>query len=151
MGRKDDHLSASATQIYPPQASPAQSSSETHSDLHLNPAFENDHEVDYDGSTRRVRSLDLARLVLMVLSIAIAAAAVGCEAHTLNVYNTTRLDAEFFLPPLWPKNFDLRPTQGMVVGGAVAALVGLVYVLVGVVPLVSCSSEPFLRGSLGRT
>jgi hypothetical protein len=84
-----------------------------------------------------MRILDVARLALMVLAIGAAAAVVGCEAHTLRLYKATRLDDGFFLPPLWPRDFDLRPTQGLMVGGAVAALAGLVYLLCGFVPVVS--------------
>lgn len=139
---QDAHLSASASQIYPPPPQSKKShskSSSAHSSFHLNPISPTSdelHEPDA-ASSRRIRILDVARLGLTVLSIAIAATVVGCHAHTLNVYNITRLDDGFWLPPMWPREFDLRPTQGMVVGGAVAALVGLVYVLVGVVPVVS--------------
>lgn len=84
-----------------------------------------------------MRILDIARLSLTVLGIAAAAAVVGCHAHTLHVYNSTRLDDAFFLPPLWPGEFDLRPTVGLLVGGAVVVLAGLIYILLGIVPVVS--------------
>ncbi len=144
MGR-DSHLSASASQIYPSASPPppprhSASTAHSHSDtFQLNPVSPSSNEDESGHATaRRIRVLNFGRLALTVLSIAVAAAVVGCEAHGLNVYNLTRLNDGFFLPPLWPRGLDLRPTQGMVVGGAVAALAGLVYVLVGVVPVVSC-------------
>lgn len=149
MGHPDAHLSAfaSATQIYPsnsPSGSagsgspPHSSHTTTHSDFQLNPISANDeHEANEASAARRIRILDVARLALTLLTIAAAAAVVGCEAHTLSVYNATQLDDGFFLPPLWPSDFDLRPSQGLLVGGAVAALTGLVYVGLGVGPVVS--------------
>lgn len=151
MGRTS-HLSASATQIYPPSSSqshspsvsvsPPRSSHTTDPEgLHPEPLSTSDEHdrSNYDDTrARRIRILDVARLALTVFGVAAAAAVVGCEAHTLSVYNFTRLDEEFFLPPLWPAGLDLRPSHGMVVGGSMAVLMGLVYVLVGVVPVVSC-------------
>lgn len=152
MGRAD-HLSASAsaTQIYP-SASPANS----HSNSPLRSSLPSSGSVnsrtnDQVGAVvnasddhrkaanycRLVRVLDVARLLLTVLCIGAAAAVVGCTGHSLHVYNTTRLSDGFSIPPLWPENFDPRTMQAMIVGGAVVVLVGLVYLLLGIVPVVS--------------
>ena len=148
MGRADAHISASATQIYPcPSESPPHSSHTTHSDQLRPVAAGSEHEFEDNGdSVRRIRFLDISRLALTVLGIGAVIVVVGCEAHSLSVYKSTRLDNGFFLPTLWPENLDLRPTQGIIVGGAVAALMGLVYVVIGVVPVVSyCLSSLFSR------
>lgn len=134
MGNRDAHLSA--TKIYPsPSPPPSSRPSSAHVDLTTQPS----HDRLPHPSFSRARILDLARLALTALGIGAAAAVVGCEAHGLSVYRSiARLDERFFLPSLWPANgFDLRPTLGLVVGGAVAAGTGLVYVLIGVVPVVS--------------
>ena len=91
---------------------------------------------------RRLRLLNLARLGLATLVVGAAAAVVGCEAHAIGFYKTSGLSGEGWdgvVPPMWPAGLDLRPAQALVVGGSVVLLVGLVYMLVGVVPLVSCS------------
>jgi hypothetical protein len=152
MGRDSAHLSASATQIYPssshshshsnspshpPSLSPPRSSAaHSRSELQLNPVSPSSSGHS-SKQPRWIRALDVARLALTVLIIGAAAAAVGCEAHALSVYNASRLYDGWALPGLWPLDFDLRPTQGMIVGGAIVLLMGLTYVGLGVVPLVS--------------
>lgn len=84
---------------------------------------------------QRMRILDIGRLGVTVLSVGAAVAVVGCEAHSWSAYKATKLDEEFPLPALWPRGLDLRPMQGVLVGGAVVALVGLVYLLCGIVPV----------------
>ncbi len=148
MARSSAHISASATQIYPPPPT-SSSNSPTHtspvsqtttantSGYNLNTFSPTEQDSSIRKAyARRIRILDVTRLAITVLSIAAAAAVVGCEAHTLSVYNATNLDEAFFLPAIWPRDFDLRPTQGLVVGGAIALLMGLLYVLVGVLPVV---------------
>jgi hypothetical protein len=91
-----------------------------------------------------IRILDLARLILTLLAIAAAAAVVGCSAHTLRVYNAMTLADGFAIPALWPGSLDLRPTKAELVGGAVVLSVAMLYVLVGVVPVVSLRYLPLL-------
>jgi hypothetical protein len=152
MGRDSAHLSASATQIYPSSSHshshsnspspprslspPRSSAAHSHSEFQLNPVSPSSSGHS-SKQPRWIRVLNVARLALTVLIIGAAAAVVGCEAHALSVYNASRLYDGWALPGLWPLDFDLRPTQGMVVGGTIVLLMGLTYVGLGVVPLVS--------------
>jgi hypothetical protein len=92
-------------------------------------------------NSRAIRLLNIAQLVLTLLAVAAAAAVIGCEAHALSVYKSTRLNEGFlgYLPPLWPvgADLDVRVTEVVVVCGCVVVLVGILGVVVGVVPLVS--------------
>ena len=88
---------------------------------------------------RRIHMVHNCRIALSVLLLGAGAAIVGCEAHTLHSYNSTHLSDEWFLP-LWPQYFDLRPTIGIMIGGAVVAATSLACLVCEVMPCVSVLS-----------
>jgi hypothetical protein len=90
-------------------------------------------------SLRLLRMIHSGRIVISVVLIAAAAAMVGCEAHALQTYNSTNLSSEWFLP-LWPQNFDLRPSIVIMVGGAVIILTSSLYLFCAVLPAVRQNS-----------
>jgi hypothetical protein len=63
-----------------------------------------------------------------VLSLLTAITILGTAGDILSVYNTTHLGEDFFLP-LWPTDFDIRPSVALVTCAAiitVSSIVGLV-------------------------
>jgi hypothetical protein len=91
----------------------------------------------YESSTRLrlLRLIHSGRIVLSVVLVAAAAAIVGCEADAIRTYNSTNLSSQWFLP-LWPQNLDLRPSIGIIVGGALIILTSSLYLLCAILPAV---------------
>lgn len=149
------HTHHHSTEIHPSTStSPSYTHSHTHStSTHASTISPSPHSPTLPTTTTSPHSrwpkiLTTTRLLLTTLSIGAAAAVVACQAHALDFYNDTNLDEGFFLPPLWPVGkglgLDLRSTQGMVVGGAVALLADVVYIGVGVVGVVSNETRSIL-------
>lgn len=90
------------------------------------------------GSRRKILILDWSRIALSLVLIAAGSAIVGCEGHALHTYNSTHLSNAWFLP-LWPQHFDLRPSIGILVGGAVVIVTSCVYLICAILPAVSNS------------
>lgn len=72
------------------------------------------------GASRIIESV---RLGLTVLSLLIGIAILAITAHALVVFNATHLSQDFLLP-LWPYNFDLRPTVAELITGCVVIVAG---------------------------
>ncbi|KAL7947371.1 hypothetical protein V8C42DRAFT_343320 [Trichoderma barbatum] len=66
-----------------------------------------------------------SRLALTVLALAAGITILGVSANGLVVYHETYLPEDFFLP-LWPSEFDLRPTAALVAGGVVVVVANIV-------------------------
>lgn len=72
---------------------------------------------------------DATRTALSVLALCAGVTVLGVSADALATYDATHVPASRLLP-LWPDNFDLRPTVAMVVcatvvvGASAASLVG---------------------------
>ncbi|KAG6002995.1 hypothetical protein E4U21_002470 [Claviceps maximensis] len=82
---------------------------------------------DFGGDQRELRTHPNVRLASAVHSIRVAVTilalsagivTLGLSADTLAVYNATHLPADYMLP-LWPENFDLRPTHALMAGGGI--------------------------------
>ena len=89
--------------------------------------FESDSQQDtqYQSRLRVIRLVDSARVGLTGLALLCGLAILGTSADSLAVYNTTHLPREFNLP-LWPDNFDLRPTITLVACSVVVVLTSAV-------------------------
>jgi hypothetical protein len=76
---------------------------------------------------RTIRAVDSARLGTTALALLMCLTVLGISANTLRVYQETHVGAEFLLP-LWPDEFNVRPTVSLVVGSSIA-LVGNIIAL----------------------
>ncbi|KAI1810904.1 hypothetical protein GGS20DRAFT_144264 [Poronia punctata] len=94
------------------------------------PVHASDYEVDprdatYRKQQSRIRLLNSVRLGLTALSLLAGVTILGATSHALIVYNNTHLPSDFNLP-LWPTEFDVRPTVALVVGSAIVVAANLV-------------------------
>jgi len=80
------------------------------------------------------------RIGLSVLTLAATIAILGTSGSALNTYERTYLSEEWLLP-LWPIEFDIRPTKGLLGSAAVIAFFSLLVIGVSVMPMVSYSSK----------
>ncbi|TDZ23976.1 hypothetical protein Cob_v002847 [Colletotrichum orbiculare MAFF 240422] len=81
--------------------------------------FEVDPEDAFPSqSVRLLRTVDAARVALTTLALVAAITILGVSADALAVYDATHVPATFLLP-LWPDDFDLRPTVALVVGSSI--------------------------------
>ncbi|AEO57763.1 hypothetical protein MYCTH_2143764 [Thermothelomyces thermophilus ATCC 42464] len=74
---------------------------------------------------RTIRMTDAARAGTTLLALLTGLTILGVSANTLRVYQGTHVSRDFMLP-LWPDEFDLRPTLSLVAGSAVVVLANLV-------------------------
>ena len=110
----------------------------------LPPTREEFEEFKGDGpsdSQRKIRVIDWSRIVLSLVLIAAGSAIVGCEGHALYTYNLMHLSDQWFLP-LWPQHFDLRPSIGILIGGAVVILTSSLSLICALLPAVSDLTAP---------
>ncbi|KAI0178224.1 hypothetical protein BJ166DRAFT_42749 [Pestalotiopsis sp. NC0098] len=78
-------------------------------------------DLQYQSQYRTIRAIDGLRLSLTLLTLLCGITVLATSGHALNVYNTTSISTSFFLP-LWPDEFDARPTVALVVGSAIVVL-----------------------------
>lgn len=102
------------------------------------PEFET-REIEQQKTIKTLRVVESARLGLTVLALVSAIVIVGTSAETLGVYNKTHLSQNFFLP-LWPTDFDIRPTIALIVCGAIIVLTSAISLAVSKLPTVSLST-----------
>ncbi|KAF4452651.1 hypothetical protein FALBO_16142 [Fusarium albosuccineum] len=98
--------------------------------------FETDvEEIQHEPSFRVLHLVDSARLGLTVLALAAGITILGVSADAIAVYNATHVPDDFLLP-LWPANFDLRPTVALVVGSVLVMLANALSLVVSKIPTV---------------
>lgn len=103
-------------------------------------------------SIHQQKGLKMARVVesvgtgLTVLALLAAITIVGTASDALAVYNTTSLGDEYFLP-LWPADFNMRPSVALVACGSIIILASAASL---VVSRISAVSTP-LCFKVGRT
>ncbi|KAI1495762.1 hypothetical protein F5X99DRAFT_414793 [Biscogniauxia marginata] len=86
---------------------------------HKGPASISVFEVDPRlEQLRKIHLIDNIRVGLTGFALLCGFTVLGTSSDTLAVYNATNLSGDFHLP-LWPDQFDLRPTIALVVGSAV--------------------------------
>ena len=100
-----------------------------------------DTQVASKSTPRALGLADKARVGLTVLSLCCGIAVLGASADALATYNATHLPAEFLLP-LWPEEFDLRPTVALCVGGTIVTAANIVSLVSGKVKAVSVYPYP---------
>ncbi len=106
-----------------------------------------DFEVDsqdlhLQSQMKTVRRVDGARVGVTVLALLMGLTVLGVSADALNVYNATNVPQQFFLP-LWPDDFDLRPTIALVIGAVFIVVANIVSLFASKVPAVSNPSPHF--------
>jgi hypothetical protein len=93
---------------------------------------------------QHARVADSVRLGLTVLASLAGLTILGTSADSLSVYHNTHLGKEFFLP-LWPSDFDIRPTTALVICSAIIFISSAATLLMSKLPPVSDpESETFL-------
>ncbi|KAG6007456.1 hypothetical protein E4U54_008838 [Claviceps lovelessii] len=81
--------------------------------------FEGDHhELQTHPNIRLANAVHSIRVTGTILALLAGIVTLSLSADTLAVYNTTHLPPDYLLP-LWPENFDLRPTHALVAGGGI--------------------------------
>ncbi|CAG8979663.1 hypothetical protein HYALB_00003894 [Hymenoscyphus albidus] len=78
----------------------------------------------FDTPQRPIKSpllkiTDSIRLGLTVLALLSSIAILATSAETLSTYNETKGGGEDWMVPLWPRDFDIRPTIALVTCSAV--------------------------------
>lgn len=107
-------------------------------------------EFQYQKHMKKLRLVDSARIGLTVFSLLCGLTVLGTSGDTLAVYNTTHLSSDFHLP-LWPDQFDLRPTVALVVGSSILVIANIVSLLFSKVKVVSTTpSRNPLNALLGH-
>lgn len=86
-------------------------------------------QLDYQAKVRFYHMINSFRVILTAVGFAAGVAALGLSADALLVYNNTHVPAEFLLP-LWPENFDLRPTHALIAGGIIVMIANGISLLV---------------------
>jgi hypothetical protein len=84
--------------------------------------FEVDSQsLEYQARLRSIHLVDSIRTGLSSLALLCGLAILGFSADTIAVYDATHVSQAFDLP-LWPDNFDLRPSVALVVCSAFVVL-----------------------------
>ncbi|KAI1106259.1 hypothetical protein F4804DRAFT_51104 [Jackrogersella minutella] len=79
------------------------------------------NDLEYQRYQKKIRLVDSARIGLTTLVLLCGLTILGTSADTLAVYNATHVPSDFHLP-LWPDQFDLRPTIALVVGSSIVVV-----------------------------
>lgn len=82
------------------------------------------------------RAVEGARLGLTVLAFVAGVVILATSADTLTTYNETHLSEDFFLP-LWPNNFNIRPTMALVTCGSIILIASAISLAVSKIPALS--------------
>lgn len=85
---------------------------------------------------QRLRLIDSIKVGLTALALLCALTILGTSGNALAVYNTTSLPADYLLP-LWPDEFDLRPTMALVGGSVCIVVLSILSLAFSKVPMVS--------------
>lgn len=103
------------------------------------PSLYNASASDDNESTylKRMRILHWSQLVLALIIFSVAVSVIGCEAAPLRHYMATSAYKHVWLS-LWPLNFDLRPTVGLLSCGCIIVFQSMIYVVAALLPSVSC-------------
>ncbi|KAK4043965.1 hypothetical protein C8A01DRAFT_31838 [Parachaetomium inaequale] len=89
-------------------------------------SFEADsQDLHLQSKMRTARMVDSARVGTTVLALLIGLTVLGISANTLRVYQDTHVAHEFMLP-LWPDEFNIRPTVSLVVGSVIVFVANVV-------------------------
>ncbi|TLS27581.1 hypothetical protein PpBr36_05182 [Pyricularia pennisetigena] len=102
------------------------------------------------GKVRAIKMLDSVRTGLTMLALIMGISILGVSADTLQVYNATSVPPGYEqLLPLWPQNFNLRPTVALVVGAAFVVVANAVSVVCSRIAIVRNRSMIHTSQSVG--
>lgn len=98
--------------------------------------------VGQQKSAKMARIVESVRLGLIVLGLLAALTIMGTAGDALAVYNTTHVgnDLADFLLPLWPGEFNARPSVALVTCASIIFVTSAVLLAVTKVPAVSTPS-----------
>lgn len=82
-------------------------------------------QAQLQSKLRLINVVHSSRLALTVLALAAGITVLGVSANGMLVYHKTHLPAEYYLP-LWPSQFDLRPTAALIAGGVLVVVANIV-------------------------
>ncbi|OTB00103.1 hypothetical protein M426DRAFT_324515 [Hypoxylon sp. CI-4A] len=85
-------------------------------------------DLEYQRQLKKIRLVDSARIGLTVLALLCGLTILGTSSDTLVIYNATHLSSAFQLP-LWPDQFDLRPTIALVIGSGIVVVANAISLL----------------------
>lgn len=84
-------------------------------------------DLHLQSKMRTVSMVDSARAGVTVLALLMGLTILGVAGNTLRVYESTHVAHEFMLP-LWPDNFNVRPTVSLVIGSVIVLVANLIAV-----------------------
>ena len=100
-------------------------------------SFEADsQDLHLQSKMRTASVVDSARAGTTVLALLMGLTVLGISANTLRVYQDTHVAHEFMLP-LWPDDFNIRPTVSLVIGSVIVLVANLIAVCFSHVGVVS--------------
>jgi len=102
-------------------------------------------DAGHQKSAKSARVVESARLALTALALLSSITILGTSGDTLSVFNATHLGEDFLLP-LWPSEFDLRPTVALVVCSAIVVVASALSLAVSKVPAVR--NKPLIHSSI---
>jgi len=107
----------------------------------IKPQFTSDFQEfeSQSSGTRKMpktaRVLESVRLALTTLGLLASLISLGLSTDTLVVYNQTHLGHDYYLP-LWPADFDIRPTTALVICSTIIFLGSIASLVVEKVPAI---------------
>lgn len=99
-------------------------------------SHEPQQDVYLQSKVKNLRITDAARISVTAFALLCGLAILGLSADAVNVYNTTNLPGDYMLP-LWPADFDLRPTVALIVGSSIVVMSNIAALVCSKVPHVS--------------
>jgi len=85
-------------------------------------------DLHLQSQIKNLRRVDAVRVSVTLLALLMGISILGVSADAINVYNATYVSQNYLLP-LWPDDFDLRPTVALVVGATIVVLTNTVSLL----------------------
>lgn len=98
------------------------------------------HDLPIQSKVKTLGLLDNARTVLTALTLLSAVSILAVSADALSVYQATHLPDDFLLP-LWPADFNIRPTTALVICSAIAVVTSSVSLGFGRIKFVSLTTS----------
>jgi len=97
---------------------------------------------------KTLRRVDSIRVGVTLLALLMGLSILGVSADAVNTYNATHVSYDFLLP-LWPDEFDLRPTVALVVGATLVMVANALSLVASKVQSVSHPPPPPPPGGRG--
>ena len=98
------------------------------------------HDLRLRSKSRMLGMIHSLRMAMTVLALAAGITILGLSGNSLIVYRNTHVPKDYLLP-LWPENFDIRPTTALVAGSAVVTVANILSLCASKTPSVSLLFE----------